>query len=409
MGGAVSLRLYRLGWYNGAGARAVWQQDSVFASAQPACNYAPTQGVTCPWTRTARIPLDPRLAGGMYLIRAMDASGVASYYPLVLRSATTTDFAVVIPQLTWQAYNDYGGTSLYTADATTPSGLGNVVSFERPYSDVTGGSMVFSWTYSHEVRVARWLERNGYDISYVSGADLAQANAPMPTPRKGFIFAGHDEYWTSTEFDRVESARNHGTHLAFMSGNTAYWNVRLAPGTITGRAAHRVICFKSVSDPGAVSSAEVTTRFRDAPVRRPENALVGIMYMQGATQALVPLVAFDSAGGDEEHSIMAQAGLSAGDEIPRLVGSEGDQIVNNGATPARLQVLFKSPIEVTNRYAPVAPPYYYTTFYRAPSGAGVFAAGSNDFAREIDAYIGTSESPALQRFVSAIMTWMQNH
>ena len=136
--------------------------------------------------------------------------------------------------------------------------------------------------------------------------------------------------------------------------------------------------------------------------------MTGIEYVVGTrTLPLQPLVTSDTAVGPEAASFLAAAGLRAGDQIPRQIGIEGDRIIPDTSSPKNLQVLFKSPI-VPKFSVPYAP-YYYTTFYIAPSGAGVFDAGDVEWGRGLDGFNGTVESPALQRLTMAVLQWMAVH
>ena len=71
----------------------------------------------------------------------------------------------------------------------------------------------------------RFLEQNGYDVSYVSGLDT-HLDANLITKHKAFLSVGHDEYWSKDQRDHVQAARDAGTNLAFFSGNEVYWKTR---------------------------------------------------------------------------------------------------------------------------------------------------------------------------------------
>ena len=80
----------------------------------------------------------------------------------------------------------------------------------------------------------RWLERNGYDVSYFAGVDTAAA-APSSLKHKTFLSVGHDEYWSGGQRANVEAARDAGVNLAFFSGNEVFWKTRWEP-SIDGSA-----------------------------------------------------------------------------------------------------------------------------------------------------------------------------
>jgi hypothetical protein len=413
--GPVNIAVYRLGWYGGAGGHRVFTADSVAASPQPSCS-APFPGpVTCPWARTMRIPIADDWVSGVYLIKATDQSHLVGYYPFVLTDTRAAAFTAVVPQFTWQAYNAYGGSSLYTSqnsadsgDQTATGSLAHFVSFERPYGKNGGAMYVLDDFKSHDLRDLRFLERNGYDMTYVSDVDLTEHSRGLPHAQKGLIFIGHDEYWTYHERSVVQQMRDNHTHLAFLSGNNAYWNVRLSPGSVTNQSAAVVTCYKSDPDPGATADTLTTTLFRMKPVNRPEDALTGIEYvLSTSTVPLQPLIVSDTAVGSEARAFLAAGGLASGGIIPQQIGIEGDRIIPDTSSPSNLQVLFKSPVipKFTVPYAP----YYYTTFYIAKSGAGVFDAGDVEFGRGLDGFNGTIESSALQQVVNAVLQWMEGH
>jgi hypothetical protein len=412
--GPVALTVYRLGWYGGAGGHVVFTQDSVAAHAQPACSPPYPGPVYCPWKPTTVIPVGHDWVSGVYLIKAVDHLRRVGFYPLVLTDPRPAAFVAVVPQFSWQAYNGYGGASLYTPNQSTDSSdqggssFGHFVSFERPY-DANGGSMYILDDYkSHDLRDLRFLERNGIDMTYASSVDLADDSRGLPEPERGLIFIGHDEYWTYHERSVVQNLRDAHVHLAFLSGNNGYWNVRLSEGPVTNGPTDVITCYKLDPDPAAAADSLTTTEFRRKPLDRPENAMTGIEYVVGTrTLPLQPLVTSDTAVGPEAASFLAAAGLRAGDQIPRQIGIEGDRIIPDTSSPKNLQVLFKSPI-VPKFSVPYAP-YYYTTFYIAPSGAGVFDAGDVEWGRGLDGFNGTVESPALQRLTMAVLKWMAVH
>jgi len=395
--GAVDVSVFRLGWYSGQGGRLVWRAKSVMAGPQPACSAPGSAPVQCPWTETVRIPLTAGWTPGIYVARTANASSMVAYYAFVVHGTAAAKVTVVIPQFTWQAYNSYGGSSFYTRDSTGT--LYHSVSFDRPYVRGGGSSNLLRNEEGFELKVARWLERIGIDVAYISDVDLAMQR-PLPAGTKVLIFAGHDEYWTWDEFSYVQSLRDAGTHLMFLAANAAYWNVRLGQGWRAGDPTV-IVCYKSSTDPEATSITATTTRFRDSPLRRPEAALYGISYFEVADTGRLPLFVSDTAMGTDAAAFLSAAGIFPGDSISGFVGGEGDRPTTAGS-PANLQVLFRSPDRTT---APLTNHYYYTTFFVAPSGAGVFAAGNNYFARGLDDLFDPGDS-RVQRLTLTVLQWM---
>jgi hypothetical protein len=409
MQGPVSITMFRIGWYSGLGARVVEQRESVAASAQLDCTTS--EPVICPWARTLQIPMSADWISGIYLLKVVDRLKRVAYYPFVLSDTRPAAFTAVVPQFTWQAYNDFGGRSLYTV---TDGVRGHKVSFERPYRTTGGGTFVLEKLYSHELTMAQWLERSGYNVRYVSDVDLI--GDEVPHPERGMLFIGHDEYWTYNEFSNVLAARNSGTHLAFFSGNNAYRAVRTTPGSVTRRPDHLITSYNLDVDPEFTSAPNVSTIFRLAPLNRPENALYGIMFSRTAGSTEFPQFTADSVVGPDAKNFLLAAGVQPGDTlsglrilpVPAIAATlEGDNIFPNATSPAGLQVLFRITLPHSTRAVGLTT-VYHTTFFKAANGAGVFAAGFNEWGRWLGSFAGP-ESSAIEGVTKAVLDWMIAH
>src|SRR5262249_37684156 len=123
---------------------------------------------------------------------------------------------------TWQAYNSYGGNSLYEG---APAGRAYKERYKRALH--TRGHPPFpnSWLFDSEYPMAGWLEANGYNVSYITGVDADRRGAEI-LKHKVFLSVGHDEYWSAAQRANVEAARDAGVHLAFFSGNIMFWKTR---------------------------------------------------------------------------------------------------------------------------------------------------------------------------------------
>ena len=93
--------------------------------------------------------------------------------------------------------------------------------------------------------MVRWLERNGYDVSYFTDVDSDRNGAEI-LEHQAFLSVGHDEYWSAGQRDNVEAARDAGVNLAFFSGNEIYWKTRWEPSTADGGSTQyrTLVCYK---------------------------------------------------------------------------------------------------------------------------------------------------------------------
>src|SRR5439155_392050 len=192
------------------------------------------------------------------------------------------------------------------------------VSFNRPYltvpSMVSRGSGEFlaarglaGWEYN----MVRWLEREGYDVSYCSSVDT-HATPGLLSSHKTFISMGHDEYWSYPMRWNVEAARDRGVNLAFLSANVCYWQVRFESSLLDGTPNRTMVCYKSTSDPifNTSSNYFTTVTFRSALINNWESSLMGVNYAYA--------VAGDLTVGDASHWLFSKTGVHNGQVLPGL-------------------------------------------------------------------------------------------
>ncbi|MGW5397488.1 DUF4082 domain-containing protein [Streptomyces sp. NPDC003952] len=245
--------VYRLGHYGGDGAR-LMSTPAQAAQTYPAnfpqggnpksCTTKPATGlVDCgnwPVTSTWTVPSDA--VSGLYIANfdQADGNGVMPYPFVVRNDASHSDIVVQTSDQTWQAYNNYGGQDLYDGGGPAPDGRAYEVSYNRPM-DIGGENGI----YGSEYQMVAWLERNGYDVSYMSGIDMSTRGATQLQNHKVFMSSGHDEYWTQEQFTNALNARHAGVNQTYFAGNEVFWKTRLAPSIDGANTANRtLVCYK---------------------------------------------------------------------------------------------------------------------------------------------------------------------
>ena len=292
------LRIYRMGWYGGVGARkvATVQPSVPLPQSQPEHYEDGETGlIDCGnWAVSAYWDVPANAVSGVYVanIELLDGSGARNRMMFVVRNdGRGSDVLVQTSDTTYQAYNYWGGSSLYFGYAL--SGRGTKVSYNRPYNP---GEIENDFFYG-EVPLVRWLERNGYDVSYCGCVDTATRPAEL-LDHKVFVSSGHDEYWSGSMRANVEAARDAGVNLIFMTGNEVFWRVRWEPSPITSGSHETMVCYKETLQNAKVDpSPEWTGTWRDARFTppatggaNPENGLTGTLF-----KAINPLTASDFA------------------------------------------------------------------------------------------------------------------
>ncbi|TCM50300.1 N,N-dimethylformamidase beta subunit family domain-containing protein [Kribbella sp. VKM Ac-2568] len=230
-GNPVSVVAYRMGYYQGLGAREIWRQNAVPTVVQPApvtggtANGNPLRMTSAAhWSKTLSILVDSAWVPGTYLIKVSDGTS-ASYAPLTIRDDTGTKHDLLIQQAnaTWEAYNKYGGVSFYSG-LTTGSGR---LTYNRPYAEGQGSGQYLPL----EQGLVFWAESKGLDVTYWTNNDLDEFGGQLPN-RAGTIFLpGHDEYFSMGMRAALSQAINRGVNVANLGANTAYRLIRFTDGS----------------------------------------------------------------------------------------------------------------------------------------------------------------------------------
>ncbi|MFJ9818686.1 N,N-dimethylformamidase beta subunit family domain-containing protein [Streptomyces sp. NPDC101151] len=359
---AASFRVsaFRVGWYGGKRARLIWTSPLVPGRAQP-------PPLLLPATRTVRADWPTSLSldttgwpEGAYLLRLEADTGHQRHVPLIVRSAEGAGRTVLLhAPATWQAYNHWGGHSLYTGPSGAYDTRSLAVSFDRPYEGNGAEKfLVYEWA------VAVLAERLRIPLAYTTGVDVHRDPSVLDGAH-AVVCLGHDEYWTPQQRASVTRARDAGTNVAFLGANTCFRRVRLEGGEQAGD--RTVICYKTSyrADPSYASDpALVTTDFRSPPAADPESSLTGVLYEGYPVDAPYVVRAAD-------HWLYDGTGVRPGDGFAHLVGAEYDRVVPRSPAPGPMEITAHSPVVCAGR-----PSHSDSAYYTTPGGAGVFAAGT---------------------------------
>jgi hypothetical protein len=353
------VRALRFGWYGGALARLVWTSAQIPGLRQPGAVVAAHGMVAAPWRPSlavATVGWPP----GSYLLRLDASSGVQRYVPLVIRSPSVAGRVVLVqPTTTYQAYNWWGGYSLYRGPQMRPTLRARVVSFDRPYRREAGAAEFFA----DEQPLVSYAERLGLPLAYLSGVDLDRDPHALDGAR-AVISEAHDEYWSPAMRAVLTRARDRGANLAFFGANEIYRRIRLGSSPL-GPDRVEVNYRNPREDPlSGIDNALVTADWPAPPAADPESALTGQVYACASPRA--PLVVTEPHGW-----IWAGTGARPGMSLPGLVGKEFDTVDLSAPTPRPIEILASSPQTCAGRAVSAD-----VTYYVAASGAGVLDAGT---------------------------------
>ena len=401
---SFSIDIYRMGWYGGAGARLVKGGIHRDGISQQIPTPDPETGlIECDWVPSYDLTTDATddpsdWLSGVYLAKLTGSEhGKQSYIIFIVREdARPSDYLFQSSVTTYQAYNNWGGKSTYPSGSIDQQ-WAHKVSFNRPYArsahpqaaSGTGSGDFLTATSIHpsspiapagwEYNMVRWLERNGYDVTYSTNIDT-HSQATLWQGHQAWLSVGHDEYWSREMRTHVEDAREHGVGLGFFSSNTCYWQIRLEPSALTGQPHRTMVAYKETArekdpfatDGDAANDHLVTTQWREPPVNNPEEVLIGVMYES------VP-VDGDVVVSQLSHQIFSGVSLPENSRLPGLLGYEADR--RFGPASSDLVVLAHSPYDLNGRTN-----YADMSLYASTNGSMVFATGSMQWAWGLDDY-----------------------
>jgi subtilase family serine protease len=403
-----TIEIYRVGWYNGMGGRLMQTIGPIVGITQQACpRYEAIGIIDCNWSTSYTLNVPTNWVSGVYLAKLKNASGFDSGAIFVVRDDNRiADFLYQQPITTYHAYNQYpegvNGKSLY--GNMLGESQAYKVSLNRPYAGYRSSSNGYGDFPMWEIMLIKWLEKEGYDVTYSTDVDT-HANGARLTNYKGFFSGGHDEYWSKEMVDAAQNARDTGTNLAFFGSNAVYWQVRFEPDD-QGNPNRTLVCYKNSSIDPISNPALKTDLFRSVSVNRPEQHLMGAQYI--SYNSMWKLATYTSLiVKNSNHWVYQGSGLAEGQGIPGLVGYEIDRVDPAVPLPANSEhtVLAHSPFlsiygENLNQD---------TVIYKAPGNGGwVFTAGTMSWSWGLEhdmsySYLGDRRSPALQTITKNIL------
>ncbi|MCU1311003.1 MAG: hypothetical protein JWO20_2128, partial [Candidatus Angelobacter sp.] len=407
------LDIYRMGYYQGNGARLVAASINPTATLpqnQPACiRDNATALYDCGnWAESASWTIPTTSVSGIYfakLVRTDGTTGSSHIVFIVRDDSSTSDLLFQASDTTWQAYNDFGGSNLYTG-GPGPQGGAYKVSYNRPFH--TRVYENFSWVFNAEYPMFRWLEANGYNVTYFSDTD-ADRHGGLIKQHKVYLSVGHDEYWSGAQRANVEAARAAGVHLAFFSGNEIFWKTRWEADS-SGGPNRTLVCYKEThytntpfvpTDPA--DPPVWTGTWRDARLSppadggRPENALSGNIFMVNGPWGPSQSIKVPAADGQmrfwRNTAVATQGGGQTYVAPAGTLGYEWDEDLDNGSRPPGVVRLSTATYNVPsgNLLLDNGSTYgsgtavHHLTFYKHSSGALVFGAGSVQWSWGLDA------------------------
>ena len=411
---AYTITIFRMGYYSGNGARqiATVSPSVTLPQTQPACKTDSTTFLyDCGnWAISASWQVPANATSGIYfaVLKRTDTGGASHIFFIVRNDASHSDILFQTSDETWQAYNAYGGHSVYgQLDTFDLPNRAYKVSYNRPFITRGFGTETATWVFGNEYPMVRWVEANGYDVTYFTGIDAARSGTLIQN-HKVYMDCGHDEYVSGPQRTNIEAARDAGVNLAFFSGNEFFWKIRWENSIDGTNTAYRtMVVYKETLAFAQIDPDDPPTwtgTWRDpsfsppADGGRPENALTGTIFMVNGVGSDNPgNLSIQVPAADGKMRFWRKttiANLASGTKatLPAgTLGYEWDEDLDNGARPAGTFDLSTATYNLTvNFLLDYGATYgagtatHRMTMHRATSGALVFGAGTVQFSWGLD-------------------------
>ena len=321
-----------------------------------------------------------------------DDTGGQSHIVFVVRDDSSHSTMVVqTSDTTWEAYNPFGGFSLY--QGSNAAHRAYKVSYNRPFITVQNDSR--NWFTNAELPMWQYLERNGYDVSYISGVDTDRSGALLMN-HQIFVSSGHDEYWSGRAAHECRSRARRGREPRVLLAATRCTGRRATSRAPTGRntavphAGHVQGVVRQRGDrPGRADVDRAVARHAVQPARRRRPARE-LRARARSARVICCQDTMQVAAADSEDAALAQhrdrrdwrrarrtrsrTARSATSSTPTsTTASNPPGLIRASTTttsPSR-----RSSRTSRRRPAPATVTHHLTE-YRAPSGALVFDAGT---------------------------------
>ena len=270
-GKPVTIQVFRIGYYNGRHARLI--EKAIVADvpkySAPRVTRGPESTVTTDWPVIWSLKVSDATPPGEYLIRLDDGGPDPNFVPLtIFDGQSKSEITFISSVLTWQAYNQWGGYSLYKGPDSRRASRSTVASFNRPYDGDGSGQFRYM-----EYPIIKIAERLGLDMNYITDMELDRG-IPSLHSTMSILYGGHGEYWTSNMRAQLQLAVDNGTNLVSLGGNAGYARPRLQENN-----RQLVMWRASKLDPYRNDPMFATTSWRSTPIKQPEAKLLGAQYV----------------------------------------------------------------------------------------------------------------------------------
>ncbi len=407
-----------LGWHDEHGPRATMQVTPDGDYTQTGCEWNKVGYVSPTHRQFVKAPD----RSGLYYFRADTRSGRQFSFPwIVAPRQPDSRIAVLASNITWNAYNAFGGRSNYIhADQLPPTPTVNSRQELRRYIDAEHGT----WGYTEyaplsferpepfchidfeeritdpiegrqachlapaEWRLLGWMERENFAYDYYAETQLDDGTLDLAA-YDILIICVHPEYWTRRMYDRLKTwVFEHGGRLMYLGGNGLNCEVELNEnGSMT-------VHNGSITSLWSSGMGGCDSRF--AVRHESEASLLGVVFTPSGAMTGAPYQTIDA-----DHWVFEGTGLKNGELFGEASlhkrcpgGASGHETDKRSASsPANTHVLARG-LNPDDGGAEMV-------IFDTPSGGQVFSVGSINYVASlpVDDAISRITANVVRRFL----------
>ncbi|MEM8891912.1 MAG: N,N-dimethylformamidase beta subunit family domain-containing protein [Bacteroidota bacterium] len=181
------------------------------------------------WEEIAEIPIPRESYTGWYLIQLINTAYTKTTSVFITPKETEVQkpIALLLSTNTWNAYNHWGGQSLYSANYASR------ISFFRPQlladpfiQNTYPNQQLYYQAANMDLPLVELLDSAGIKFDVYAIEELHRS-AEKLQQYESLVLSTHPEYWSEQMFVNLNTCLDSGLNLINLGGNTAAWYTEL--------------------------------------------------------------------------------------------------------------------------------------------------------------------------------------
>lgn len=173
------------------------------------------------WRTSKKFIIPKNWQSGLYMVKLFDLKS-EFYFSFVIKDKSSKEITILTPTNTWQAYNDWGGSSFYNYYLDNKIKKNNTTLLHMLRPNLSSSPFQKSGHLAdQEIYFYKWISK--YKLNYSTIDDLDLHNSYDLSKTKILVINNHSEYWTESMLNNLQNYLRRGGNLINLSGNNLFW------------------------------------------------------------------------------------------------------------------------------------------------------------------------------------------